>query len=324
MGSDRQFLARIAAWGKGRPYYVEDERKVTQVFTEETELATGNTLKEDPFLPAVRKNAEVFAGIDFKTAPPLLGYVSTKPKETAEVLLDYTHDDRQDPILARWQYGLGKTAVFTSDLKDRWAVNWLRWNGYGKFWSQLVRETMRRPDNEAFDFRVTRVGEKAHITVTATDRDGRSRNNLQPEVRVVAPDQTTSPIKSHQSGPGFYEAVFPLRQQGSYIFRAFDGNAAGAAQTLDYSYPDEYKFYPPDTAALKALSKETGGKFEPDAADIFATDGERASVPVPLAPYLVLTALLLYVTDVYLRRVRLFDSNPVFHGVTAPGGKNRR
>src|SRR5256885_11081522 len=64
-----------------------------------------------------------------------------KAKEKSEVLLE---SPREDPLLVRWQYGLGRTAAFTSDLKDRWAVNWLRWNGYSKFWSQLVRETVDR------------------------------------------------------------------------------------------------------------------------------------------------------------------------------------
>ena len=33
--------------------------------------------------------------------------------------------DRDDPLLVRWQYGLGRAAVFTSDAKNRWAANWV-------------------------------------------------------------------------------------------------------------------------------------------------------------------------------------------------------
>ncbi len=307
MGSDRRLLAQIADWGKGRPYYIEDERKVPQIFAEETELATGKTLKEDPFKPAVKKDVEIFTGIDFKTAPPLLGYVATKAKNTAEILLEHKTEDRQDPILARWQYGLGTTAVFTSDLKDRWAANWLQWDGYGKFWSQLVRETMRRRDNEDFDFRVIREDTKALVTITAVEKDGQFRNKLQPQVRVVAPDQSSSVIEVDQVAPGSYEAEYELKQKGPYLFRAFDGQSAGPSRVLVYSYPDEYHFYPPNTDVLKAISSETGGLFEPIAEEIFDTTGERTTIPTPLWPYLITLALLLYVTDVYLRRVRLFE-----------------
>jgi hypothetical protein len=58
---------------------------------------------------------------------------------------------------------------------------------------------------------------------------------------------------------------------------------------------------------LRALSNETKGRFQPEAADIFTTKGETAPSPVQLWPYLVGLALVLYVCDVFLRRVRLFE-----------------
>ena len=32
-----------------------------------------------------------------------------------------------EPLLARWRQGLGQAVAFTSDVKNRWAVDWLRW-----------------------------------------------------------------------------------------------------------------------------------------------------------------------------------------------------
>ena len=87
-GADRELLSQIASWGHGRTYYLEDPAAVPQIFTEETELATGKTLREESFKPVVKKNVEAFKGIDFNTAPPLLGYVATKSKDTSEVLLE--------------------------------------------------------------------------------------------------------------------------------------------------------------------------------------------------------------------------------------------
>jgi len=71
-GADRELLANIATWGKGRTYYLEEPTNVPQIFTEETELATGKTLREESFKPVVKKNVEAFKGIDFNAAPPLL------------------------------------------------------------------------------------------------------------------------------------------------------------------------------------------------------------------------------------------------------------
>jgi Ca-activated chloride channel homolog len=303
-GADKELMANIAVWGKGRQYYLTDPTKVPQIFTEETEMATGKTLREDPFKPIVAKKVDAFKGIDFEKAPDLLGYVSTTSKETSEVLLE---SKDKDPILARWQYGLGKTAAFTSDLKDRWAVDWLRWDGYPKFWSQLVRETMRRREENEFDFRVTRQNNEAMITINAVEKDGRFRNKLESLVRVVAPDQAVSDLSVHQVGPGAYEAKFPLTKKGAYVFRAIGGGSGGVSRILAYSYPDEYHFYPPNTDVLRAVSDQTKGRFQPKPEDIFDPQGETTEFPVPLWPYVAAAALVLYVVDVFLRRLRLFD-----------------
>ena len=307
-GSDRELLQNIATWGKGRSYYIEDATKVPQIFTQETEMATGKTLKEEPFKPLVKKMVDAFKGIDFNTAPTLLGYVTTKAKDTSEVLLEApVIGEKPDPLLARWQYGLGKTAAFTSDLKDRWAVEWLRWSGYPKFWSQLVRETMRRRDDDSFDFRVERENNEAHITVNAVQKDGQFRNKLSNQVKIIAPDQTVSEIPVRQIGPGSYEAKAPLLQKGTFTFRAVTDQAGGPSRILPFSYPDEYHFYPPNTDLLRAVATETGGAFQPNEQDIFSPRGETTALPTPLWPYLAVTALLLYVIDVLLRRVRLFE-----------------
>lgn len=303
-GADRELLSQIANWGHGRTYYLEDPATVPQIFTEETELATGKTLREESFKPVVKKNVEAFKGIDFNTAPPLLGYVATKSKDTSEVLLE---SKRKDPILARWQYGLGKTAAFLSDLKDRWAVDWLRWNGYPKFWSQLIRETMRRRDNNEFEFRVVKDGNEAKISINAIGKDGQFLNKLNTQIRVIGPDQAVADVAIHQVGPGEYEAKYPLTKKGSYLFRAVGSDAGGPSRVLAYSYPDEYHFYPPNTELLRSISDETKGRFQPRSEDIFDAGGETAALPMPLWPYLAGLALLLYVFDIVLRRIRLFE-----------------
>jgi len=303
-GADRELLSQIANWGHGRTYYLEDPTAVPQIFTEETELATGKTLREESFKPVVKKNVEAFKGIDFEAAPPLLGYVATKSKDTSEVLLE---SKRKDPILARWQYGLGKTVAFLSDLKDRWAVDWLRWNGYPKFWSQLVRETMRRRSDNEFDFRVVKDGDEAKLSINAIQKDGQFRNKLETQVRVIGPDQSVSEVGIHQVGPGAYEAKYPLTKKGSYLFRTVGADSGGASRVLAYSYPDEYHFYPPNTELLRSISNETKGRFQPRAEDIFNPNEETATLPTPLWPYLAALALLMYLADVMLRRVRLFE-----------------
>ena len=121
-GADRELLSQIAEWGHGRTYYLEDPTAVPQIFTEETELATGKTLREESFKPVVKKNVEAFKGIDFNTRRRCWVTSRQNPRTRRKYCWN---PSARIPILARWQYGLGKTAAFLSDLKDRWAVEWL-------------------------------------------------------------------------------------------------------------------------------------------------------------------------------------------------------
>src|SRR5205807_6478261 len=126
------------------------------------------------------------------------------------------------------------------------------------------------------------------------------------QLRVLAPDQSVADVPIRQIGPGSYEADVALTQKGSYVFHLI-GDDGGASRTLAYSYPDEYHFYPPNTESLHSISNETKGKYQPHAEDIFDPQGETAALPVPLWPYFAAAALVLYIADVLLRRLRLFE-----------------
>ena len=77
-------------------------------------------------------------GTGVETAPALKGYVKFKAKSGADLLLQID----KDPLLTRWQYGLGRSAVFASDAKSRWAADWVGWAGFDKFWMNVLRDLL--------------------------------------------------------------------------------------------------------------------------------------------------------------------------------------
>jgi hypothetical protein len=303
--ADRELLENIARWGNGRSYYIREAARVPQIFIEETQIASQSTLVEEAIRPVVRTSVEAFEGIDFGAAPALKGFVSTQAKDTAEVLLE---SESEAPLLARWNYGLGKTAIFTSDVKNRWAVDWLEWDGYGKFWAQLVRETMRHIEREQIDFQVRRQGKEAVVVLDAVGEDGRYLNELLPEVEVVSPDGSRSSVLLRQVGSGSYEARLPLQHDPSapYRFNLSGDRLASQSRTLFYADPDEYRLYPANVPLLRALSDLTGGKYRPEPDEIFADYGDRTSMPTQLWPYLAALALALYLLDIAVRRAPWF------------------
>jgi hypothetical protein len=166
---------------------------------------------------------------------------------------------------------------------------------------------MRRQDNDEFDLQVERDGDEALVTINAIEKDGKFRNALRPQLRVLNPSQTASTVDVPQVGPGSYETRVPLRQDGTYVFRTMGDVTGVPSRTIEYSYPDEYHFYPTDFTRLRTIAAETGGVYQPAGPEIFDAKGETVPVHTKLWPLLASMALLVYVGDVFLRRLRLFE-----------------
>lgn len=305
--ADRELLADIAEWGDGRSYFIRDAARVQQIFVEETQIALDATLVEEPFHPIVRQHARVLDGLDFDAAPELKGFVATMAKDTAEVLLE---GPEEEPLLARWQYGLGRASMFTSDCKNRWAADWIEWDGYGKFWTQVVRDAMRRGSGAEVDFAVNRRGSSAEISLSLIREDGSFPAGVEPELEVRYAGLVGRTMV-RQTGPGRYETEVPLDLPpgAAAEFRILDDSLpedlaeeGDLERAIHLSYPDEYRFLPPDDEALALLAAETGGVVAPTRAQVLAPGGDRVIRSRPLWPLLALMALIAYLLDLSVRR----------------------
>jgi Mg-chelatase subunit ChlD len=130
-GPDIKLMTALAKWGHGKTYIAQSDAEIPSLFVGETRRVRGDAVVEEPFRPQVKAWSPTIAGVDFATGPQLRGYVESKPKRFSDVLLEAKKDL---PLLAETHYGLGKTVVFLSDVKNRWAADWLAWPGYAKLW----------------------------------------------------------------------------------------------------------------------------------------------------------------------------------------------
>jgi uncharacterized membrane protein len=305
--ADRALMSDIAKWGKGRAYVAESAESIPQVFIEETERAVRSNLLEESFRPAVRHRSAAFRGVDVENLPELRGYVSSKARDHVEVLLAAPSGA---PLLVRWQYGLGKSVAFTSDVKNRWASSWIAWPGYGKFWAQQVRDLMRRDSGEELDFSVTREGSEAVVRLSALTPDGNFRNDLAPQVRVTRPDGSVVIVSLAQTGAGVYQMRMPVdRSTQAERFELVESPGMpkpvvlrAGTRTLHQGFADEYRAFPPDVELLDALARATGGKVAPSIAEVFAQQGDESRSTRSLWPWLAALALIFYLLDVAVRR----------------------
>lgn len=302
--SDTGLLEEIAKTGNGRYYLTEDPASIPQIFAKETITASKSAIDEQPFVPQIIRASQALKEIDLENAPFLLGYVLTRPKPTSEVILA---TEKGDPLLVWWRYGLGMSIAFTSDVKSRWSAEWLSWPGYGKFWAQVVRNSIRKSDAKGVAVQVEQRGGKATITLDAVDPAGRFLNQAETEMTLITPRLENQKISLQQTAPGRYTTTVDTPVSGAYhleLTQIKEGQVIyRQSRGLSVGYSDELRLRPPNETLLRSISTTTQGKFNPAAPDLFAPTVRTARRPTPLWPWLTSIAIALLVVDVFLRRL---------------------
>ncbi|MCL2743627.1 MAG: VWA domain-containing protein [Planctomycetaceae bacterium] len=303
--ADNELLQRLADAGKGRHYSCDDPQAIPQIFAKETITASKSAIHEMPFVPVIITPTEVLAEIDVESAPPLLGFVVTRPKPTCQFILA---TENGEPLLVWWRYGLGVSAAFTSDAKNRWGAEWLTWTGYSKFWAQVIRQTMRKPEQRGAMVELTQRADGVHLTMDVADDAGRYINEAAGCITVIRPDLSKAEINLKPTAPGRYEAEIPMDKRGGYHLQASLGlgevNVLNQSRGVMVGYPEELRLRPVNEELLQRLAESTGGIYNPAPSELFAEDASQsASRATPLRPYLFAVAAGLFVFDVLLRRV---------------------
>lgn len=308
-GADRNLLSMIADNGDGRLYMVEDIGALPKIFMKETQEAQKSQLVEDDIHVRIAKRVEAIEGTGVEGAPTLKGYVTTKPKPTAETILI---SDLGEPILARWRHGTGTTVAWTSDVKNRWGVNWIRWGGYPKFWAQVIRSSMRRKVYDSYDLTAKVADGRAMVTVDAIDTGDKFVNELETKLEVIDPatNKTTQTVSMEQTAAGRYTADFRIEKYGSYLLKAVhkrDGKTVAESMgSVALSYPLEYLRSTPDPEPLRHAAQVSGGLDQAKPAQIWETKNESVKYAQDLWPWVLLGVVGLFILDLYAKRVRLF------------------
>ena len=299
--------------GNGRFYLTNRAGDLPEIFAKDTYIVSRNAIVEVPegFSAGRTSNAEVITNIDWRLAPKLYGYVATSPDKPKSEILLVAKDD--EPLLARWRYGLGKSTVFTSDAKDRWAKDWAAWADFDRFWSQMVRWTMRETKRGDVSTQVVLDGNRARILVDAIDSDGEYVNGKMLSARVITADPDVKPetVPLHQVGPGRYAGEFDMRATGvAYQVVVVDEEQRGGI--LDsvgavLSYAPEHRDMEPNTALLDHVAEVSRGRYMAALAGTFKRRRRPVSALRSIWVALLVTTVALLVVDIAARRLVLPD-----------------
>lgn len=308
--ADVSLLQRIAASGGGKSYVTLDPSAITRIFTQDAMRHTTRLIREEPFQAAPAEPHPMIAEWPAASAPPLLGFVKTERKPSAQVILTAGNGLEAPPLLAHWRFGHGRVTAFTSDCKARWATLWLNgWDGYSKLWSQVLRETMRRSSGRNLDLRLETREDRLHIQADLLADAGTRVNGASVTADVFhildhAPSSSLRPavqLRLRQTGPGFYEASFSPEEAGIYLVRAEAGSQTVTASHV-HRPPAETASGRVNIELLRQVAELTGGQLLSAATFPKALEGSSIDRRVPLWPVFVALLIPSLLADLVLRR----------------------
>ncbi|NOX58928.1 MAG: VWA domain-containing protein [Planctomycetes bacterium] len=306
-GADMRLMESIASAGGGRAYFTNDFHTIPQIFTREALRASKSMLVERLVVPIAVGQDSAIEGIDTEELPVLTGYVATTPKPSANLILT---SESGDPLLAKWRYGLGRTVAFTSEPKPRWAEDWLDWEYYAQFWSQLVRsvtgEDLARDTFLQSAHQFTDDGVK--LTLDLRSATGEYVNDAEVKLSRVVAGQGVVELPVRQRAAGLFDAdVGELRFGTDQQFVWKVKREGEEEQTAAYGY---VKSYSPEHATLMPSEETIEELRRANLGNVVSVGHAKLNVVadpvrnwVALAPVLLIVALLLTPIDILIRRI---------------------
>lgn len=300
LGQDvnRAYLERVATTAEGRSYFLIDVAQLAQVVLRDVLEHTGTSVTEREFYPEVLREVELLDTLNLRLAGPLLGWVKFEAKDSAETILKI--EDEEDPLLSRWQYGLGRSAVFTSDASNRWATNWVQWPGFDRFWANILRDLL--PRSQTIEASTSWDSAAQEIVVSYRNLTGEQTGGELPQLLVLGPDGFRQAVPLTSVAAGVWEArLSPGERYGLFRFRA-ERDVEFFPETAFYRQNLELDRFGNDVELLRGIASATGGRFDPAPAEIFRPSAEAVETTWDLWPWALALALLLALIEILGRK----------------------
>jgi Ca-activated chloride channel family protein len=300
--ADQRLLRHLSAVGGGGYHYTANAHDLPGIFAREARRGVRPAHVAGRISTALASDVAAVRSLLGTRLAPVRGYVATRllPGAVADVVADRP-GYRSDPLLAQWQYGLGRVAVWTPGVQPgsagAWATN-------GGLWDDLVRWLQRGVSTPALWPHLVWSGGHPTVEVDTLANAGLPLDLADLVGSMQPPRGAPRVVAFQQVGPSRYRAALPDRGPGVYrvVVRQLGAPGRSVDAAVAVPYPPEYLPGEGGRALLARLAALTGGHLLADSGR--AAAWERAHVgrhTVRLWWALTLLALALFLGGVLTR-----------------------
>ena len=297
-GSDTQLLEQLAKRCGGRYYYSDISSDIPRIFAQEVFLGGDSYLQNGNFTLFVQGAHKLTTNLFEGGWPMIYGYVSASPKTASSAVI--TSAEKGDPILTVWQYGLGRTVAWNSDVTGEWSGALVGEEDYIQLWKRIVDYSTGNANMGEDRVDVVTAGEETQVVYRTADYSG----DTEILATVIDPEGNSEEVKLYATAPGTYETSLPTGDTGLYHFnirRMEEGeiqNYMTTAAAVQFS--DEYRFDVSDASYRNFVQQY--GKLIDEEENIWTRISNGVVEKRSLANLLLGLAICLFLVDVSMRR----------------------
>lgn len=288
--ADRALLESLADSGSGRFYDVTDASTIPAILSRETIMMSRTYIVDEPFYPLVYDSA--WSPLFAEGIPQMNSYIATTAKDTARVAAE---SEQEDPILAEWNYGLGRTLAFTSS-SGAWSGEFQSWRNWPAFWNRSVSRIL--PSFDEAPFAITRKEQGIYKI------EDPSQSSAILNVTVINEAGEEIEVQTEPVAPGVID-VYMEEEPGLVFFSVSNETGAAYRTGLTIPYGEEYRSAPANVELLAAIAERSGGQVLDSLDDAFRDIPYKSSSMQSITMPLILLAMLLFFADITIRRFGL-------------------
>ncbi len=324
---DAPLLSEIAELGGGNLHFAETPMELPRLFSQEAISIFRNAFQTDR-TPVLKSEDLLLLLPPPPGDPPDIGGFNLtylKPGASAGLI---TGDSFRAPVMAFWQRGCGRVAVFTNEVDGEFSGPFAAWKGSSEIYLSVLRWLAGKAEDlpgDAFFVRSESLNGSALITLELDPDRKRDPFISLPELRTIHEDAETTESRSFPfewSTKDTLRCQIPLPESGilscfvetrfreeksapdasssfsSSLSSPLSGSHAVPAGVFTRIYPEEFR---PETdpargrKTLERIAETTGGKERLDMEGIFRDiRPQQRSLPLHhLAAFLAALFLLL-------------------------------
>ena len=317
-------LTRIKNIGRGEYYFIR--------YPEEVKDVVSTDISDDLTETVVEKNTPVIIedyadpmveGIS--SLPSIGGYYFNKVKPGAKVVLSVDYKKPSGsvvsvPIYSYWSYGNGRVATLATSFSGGWVSAYDSDEGGKELYRRLVADSITGEKiTTPFNTKVTYLGDKALIEIIP----GELNPDVYVDITVTSPSgEKLNNILYYDSGRYWME--MDINETGKHLVEVkyiYGRDSFDAELFFDIPYISEYdEFQLYDSSILYAAVANQGSVIEKGELKVELDEGQEEKYIYYFTVPLMIAAVVLFVIDVFVRKIKWSDIKSLFKKKEA-GGK---